>query len=68
MGLLRVAISKDNRPLVKNHKQGNAGEQDEEGHQEMAVRHNTFGRFHEAHARFSFLKNLLVSGYVGRSL
>jgi hypothetical protein len=36
--------------LVKDYQQGNAGEQNEEGHQEMAVRQNTFGRFHEAHA------------------
>jgi hypothetical protein len=47
--LLRVALVKDNQ-------QGNAGQQDEEGHQEMAVRHDTFGRFHEAHAWISFLK------------
>jgi hypothetical protein len=40
---------------VKDNQQGNAGEQDEEGHQEMAVRHDTFGRFHEAHTWFSFL-------------
>jgi hypothetical protein len=50
---------------MKDNQQGNAGQQNEEGHQKMAVRHNTFGGFQEAHAGLSFLDSLLVSGYVG---
>jgi hypothetical protein len=54
--------------LVKGNQQGNAGEENEEGHQEMAVRHNTFCGFQEAHTLSFYVVKRLVSGYVGRSL
>ena len=49
---------------MKDDQQGDAGEQNKERHQEMAVRHNTFGGSQEAHMGLSFVDRFLVSGYV----